>query len=363
LEVGIVGLPQSGKTTIFNAATRGKAQGTARPDRPTLGVAKVLDPRLQVLAGIEDSKKITPAEVTFLDLPAPPEGFGKSAGIGGEMLAHLQRVDALAVVVRAFEDPSVIHVLDRIDHLSDAESLLTELAFVDMAVIERRLSRLKESLRGAKTAERQVIEKESALLQRLLSGLEDEIGVADQQMSEDERKVVTGFGLLTTKPVVLVANLGESQIPQAGDIETALAEKFASGRVKTTAVFGMLEVDLASMDGEDEAEFRADMGLGESGLVKMVRASYDALGLITFFTVGPKETHAWPIRAGTNAKGGAGTIHSDLERGFIRSEIVGYDDYVEARSEAEAKRRGTLRQEGKSYVLKDGDIVHVLFNV
>jgi GTP-binding protein YchF len=358
-----VGLPQSGKTTVFNAATRGRAQATARPDRPNLGVAKVLDPRLDILAGLEGSKKITPAEVTYMDLPAPPEGFGKGAGIGGEMLTHLQRVDALAVVVRAFDDPSVPHVLDRIDHMADAETLLTELAFVDLSIIERRLSRLSASLKGAKTAERQSIERETALLQRLESGLENEIGVADQQMTPDERKAVSGFGLLTTKPVVLVANLGESQIEQVEKLETELAEKFAEGRVKTTGVFSLLEVDLASMNEDEESEFRADLGLGESGLKKMVRASYDALGLITFFTVGPTETHAWPIRTGTNAQTGAGTIHSDLERGFIRAEIIGYDEFIAAGSETEAKKRGTLRQEGKTYVLKDGDIVHVLFNV
>lgn len=358
-----MGLPQSGKTTVFNAATRGRAQATARPDRPNLGVAKVLDPRLDILAGLESSKKVTPAEVTYMDLPIPPEGFGKGAGIGGEMLTHLQRVDALAVVVRAFDDPSVPHVLDHIDHLADAETLLTELAFVDLSIIERRLSRLADSLKGAKTAERQSIERETALLQRLQAGLENEAGVADQQMTPDERKAVSGFGLLTTKPVVLVANLGESQIERVEQMETELAEKFAEGRVKTTAVFSLLEVDLASMEPDEESEFRADLGLGESGLVKMVRASYDALGLITFFTVGPKETHAWPIRTGTNAQAGAGTIHSDLERGFIRAEIIGYDHFVDAGSETEAKKRGTLRQEGKTYVLRDGDVVHVLFNV
>ncbi len=358
-----MGLPQSGKTTVFNAATRGQTQATARPDRPNLGVAKVLDPRLNVLGRLEGSKKITPAEVTYMDLPTPPDGFGKGAGIGGEMLTHLQRVDALAIVVRAFNDPSVPHILNRVNHLSDAESMLMELTFVDLAIIERRMSRLTDGLKGAKTTERRSIEQETALLKRLQAGLENEVGVADQQLTTEERKTVSGFGLLTTKPVVLVANLGESQIPAVGKVETELSDRFTAGRVKTTAVFGLLEVDLASMERDEEGEFRADLGLGESGLVKMVRASYDALGLITFFTVGQKETHAWPIRAGTDAHTGAGVIHTDMQRGFIRAEIVGYDDFVEAGDETEARRRGTLRQEGRSYVLKDGDVVHVLFNV
>lgn len=363
MEVGIVGLPQSGKTTIFNAATRGRVQAAVRADKPNLGVAKVLDPRLNVLAGLENSKKITPAEVTYVDLPTAPEGFGKGAGIAGEMLTHLQRADALAVVVRAFDDPSVPHVLDRIDHLSDADTMLTELAFVDLQIVERRLGRLADSLKGAKATDRQAIDRETALLQRLSAALEDGSGVGDQVLTPDERKAVAGFGLLTTKAVVLVANLGESQIEDADRIEAELTDRFSGGRVRTTTVFGRLEVDLASMEPDEEAEFRADLGLGESGLDKMVKASFDALGLVTFFTVGPTETHAWPVRAGTDAQTGAGTIHTDLQRGFIRAEIVGYGDFIEAGGETEARRRGSLRQEGKTYVLKDGDVVHVLFNV
>ena len=358
-----MGLPQSGKTTVFNAATRGRVQATTRPDRPNLGVAKVPDPHLQALAKLHESKKIVPAEVTYLDLPAPPEGFGKSAGIAGEMLTHLQRTDGIAVVVRAFEDPSVPHVLDRIDHIADAEAMLDDLAFVDLQIIERRMDRLTGSLKGAKTTERQAIEREITLLKRLSDALEDGTGVADQQMTSDERKAVVGFGLLTTKPVVLVANLGESQIEAAAELEAELTEKFAGGRVQVTTVFGQLEVELAAMEQKDEDEFRADLEVGDSGLEKMVRATYGALGLITFFTVGPKEAHAWPIRAGSDALGAAGTIHTDLERGFIRAEIIGYDDFIAAGSETEARRRGTLRQEGKTYVIQDGDVIHVLFNV
>ena len=363
MEVGIVGLPGSGKTTVFSAVTRGRTQAAPRPDRPSLGVAKVEDRRLYALARTEGSKRAVPAEVTYLDLPAAPDGFGKHAGIGGEMLTHLQRVDALAIVVRGFDDPSVPHVLDRVDAPGDAAAMLDELALVDMEIVERRLGRLGEGLKGAKAAERSNIEGERELLGRLAAGLDSGLGVGDAAMSTEQRKAVSGFGLLTAKPAVIVANLGDSQIGAADGMVSRLCESLPGSRVRATAVFGLLEVDLASMEPEEEMEFRLELGIGESGLAKMVRACFDALDLITFFTVGPKETHAWAVRAGTDARTGAGAIHSDMERGFIRAEVVPCDDFVAAGGEAGARRAGQMRQEGKGYVLRDGDVVHVLFNV
>ena len=363
LEVGIVGLPGSGKSSVFSAVTRGRTQASPRPDRPTLGVAKVADRRLDALARVGGSKRTVPAEVTYLDLPAAPDGFGRHAGIGGEMLTHLQRVDALAIVVRCFEDPSVPHVLDRVDAPADAAAMLDELALVDMEIIERRLGRLGEGLKGAKAAERSTMERERGLLGRLAAGLEDGHGAGDASMSAEERKAVSGFGLLTAKPVVIVANLGESQVGAADGLESRLCEGLPGSRKRATAVFGQLEVDLASMDPEEELEFRRELGIGESGMAKMVRACFEALDLITFFTVNPRETHAWAVRAGTDARTGAGAIHSDMERGFIRAEVATCDDFVGAGGEAGARREGRMRQEGKGYVLKDGDVVHVLFNV
>ena len=363
MEVGIVGLPSSGKTTVFSAVTRGRTQAAPRPDRPSLGVAKVEDRRLDALARIGGSKRAVPAEVTYLDLPAAPDGFGKHAGIGGEMLTHLQRVDALAIVVRGFDDPSVPHVLDRVDASGDVAAMLDELALVDMEIVERRLGRLGEGLKGAKATERSNMEREGELLGRLAADLESGLGVGDAAMSAEERKAVSGFGLLTAKPAVIVANLGESQIGAAEGLVTRLCESLPGSRMRVTTVFGQLEVDLASMDPEEEMEFRRELGIGESGMAKMVRACFDALKLITFFTVGPKEAHAWAVRSGTDARTGAGSIHSDMERGFIRAEVATCDEFVAAGGEAGARREGRMRQEGKGYALRDGDVVHVLFNV
>ncbi len=363
MEVGIVGLPSSGKTTVFSAVTRGRTQAAPRPDRPSLGVAKVEDRRLDSLARIGGSKRAVPAEVTYLDLPAAPNGFGKHAGIGGEMLTHLQRVDALAIVVRGFDDPSVPHVLDRVDASGDVAAMLDELALVDMEIVERRLGRLGEGLKGAKATERSNMEREGELLGRLAADLESGLGVGDAAMSAEERKAVSGFGLLTAKPAVIVANLGESHIGAAEGLVTRLCESLPGSRMRATAVFGQLEVDLASMDPEEEMEFRRELGMGESGMAKMVRACFDALELITFFTVGPKEAHAWAVRSGTDARTGAGSIHSDMERGFIRAEVATCDEFVAAGGEAGARREGRMRQEGKGYALRDGDVVHVLFNV
>ena len=363
MEVGIVGLPSSGKTTVFSAVTRGRTQAAPRPDRPSLGVAKVEDRRLEALARVGGSKRAVPAEVTYLDLPASPEGFGKHSGIGGEMLTHIQRVDALAIVVRGFDDPSVPHVLDRVDAAGDAAAMLDELALVDMEIVERRLGRIGAGLKGARAPERANMEREKDLLGRLAAGLEGGLGVGDAEMSAEERKAVSGFGLLTAKPAVIVANLGESQIGAADGFVTRLIEGLPGGRMRATALFGQLEVDLASMDPAEDLEFRSELGIGESGMAKMVRACFEALDLITFFTVGPKETHAWAVRAGTDARTGAGAIHSDMERGFIRAEVAACDEFVEAGGEAGARREGRMRQEGKGYVLSDGDVVHVLFNV
>ena len=363
MEVGIVGLPGSGKTTVFSAVTRGRTQAAPRPDRPSLGVAKVEDPRLDSLARVGGSKKAVPAEVTYLDLPAAPDGFGKHAGIGGEMLTHLQRVNALAIVVRGFDDPSIPHVLDRVDAPRDAAAMLDELALVDMEIVERRLGRLGQGLKGARAAERSNMERERELLGRLAAELESGLGVGDAAMSAEERKAVSGFGLLTAKPAVIVTNLGESQVGAAEELLARLFEGLSGSRMRATAGVGQLEVDLASMDPEEELEFRSELGIGESGMSKMVRACFDALDLITFFTVGPKETHAWAVRAGTDARTGAGAIHSDLERGFIRAEVATCEDFLAAGGEAGARREGRMRQEGKGYALRDGDVVHVLFNV
>ncbi len=363
MEVGIVGLPLSGKTTVFGAATAGRAPAATRPDRPAAGVARLADPRLGELARIGGSDRTVEAEVTYLDLPRAPEGFGRGAGIGGEMLTHLQRADALALVARAFPDPAVPHVLDRIDPAADTAAMLDELALVDMGIIERRLGRLAAGVKGARAAERAAMGRERGLLERLGAGLENGVRVGDAPMTAEERRGVSGFGLLTAKPLVAVANLDDSQVDGADSVVSAVAAALPAGRARAVGVFARAEVELAAMDPADAEELRAGLGMGEPGLARMVRACFDALDLITFFTVGPREARAWAVPDGTCAVDAAGAIHTDMARGFIRAEVASCEDFAASGGEAGARRRGLLRSEGRTYTVREGDVVHVLFNV
>jgi len=364
MEITIIGLPRSGKTTIFNAATRGSAQVATFANRMNLGAAKVPDDRLDVLNGIFNPKRKVNAEVTYADLPAAPEGLGKTQSIGGEYLNTLQRADAILMVARAFDDPSVPHVADSIDAFRDIDTLLFELTISDLDILERRLQRVSESFKGAKTAERDALNKEQEMLSRVKDSLEEGIHVRDQSLTEDELRLLSGFQMLTAKPLVVVVNVGEDQLDEIAAIEARLADEVQTARIRTTALCGKLEMELAQMDAEDEYEFRESLGVvGESGLSRVINLCYEALDLISFMTVGDEEVRAWPIERGTPAVKAAGKIHSDLERGFIRGEVVTYDNMVSCRTLAEARKNGVLRQEGKGYIVQDGDIMHVLFNV
>ena len=365
MQVGIVGLPRSGKTTVFNAATRGRVEvASYRPGgQPNVGVAKVPDARLQRLAEVYQPKRVVQAEVTYIDTPGAPEGLGESQGIAGEYLGSLQTADMLLLVARSFEDASVTHIYDRIDAVRDVGAMLDELTFSDLGILERRVARIAEGSKGAKPQERETLDKEHALLDRLKSGLEEGTAVRSQHRSDDEQRAIEGFQLLTAKPLVLVANIGEEQLAEAADIEARLASTFGGPQVCTAALCGRLEMELAQMDADDEQEFRDSLGAGESGLDSMVRLTQEAADLLTFFTGNPNEVHAWTVGRGTTAIEAAGRIHSDFERGFIRAEVVAFDGLAESGSVAEARRRGLLRQEGKAYVVHDGDVVNVLFNV
>ena len=363
MEVGIVGLPLSGKTTVFGAATAGRAPAATRPDRPSAGIARVADRRLGELARVGGSAGTVEAEITYLDLPRAPEGFGRSAGIGGEMLTHLQRADALAVVARAFDDPSVPHVLDRIDPAADAAVVGDELALVDMGIIERRLGRLAAGLKGARADERAAIGRERELLERLGAGLENGVRVAEAPMSADERRGVSGFGLLTQKPLVAVANLDDSQADASAAVVADVAAALSLDHGRAVGVFAGAEVELAAMDPGEAEELRTGLGLGESGLSAMARACFGALSLITFFTVGPREARAWAVRDGACALDAAAAIHTDMSRGFIRAEVATCEDFTASGGESGARRRGLLRSEGRTYRVRDGDVIHVLFNV
>ncbi len=363
MDITIIGLPSSGKTTIFNAVTRGAAEVASYANKPNLGVAKVPDERLVVLEGIYSPKRTVHAEVTYVDLPAAPEGFGESKGISGEYLNYLQRADALLIVARAFEDPAVPHVSDSIDPDRDVETMLYELAFADLEILDRRIARIKEGFKSAKTAERDALNKEQALLLKVKSELEEGAHIRDQELGADDLKTLIGFQLLTSKPIIVAANVGEDDLADLESVEKRLSERFAGPRVRVAALCGKLEMELAQMAPDDEADFRRSLEAGESGLSRMIRLSYEVLDLVTFLTVGEDEVRAWPITRGTPAVSAAGTIHTDLERGFIRGEVVAFDDLERCRSLAEARKQGVLRQEGRGYVVKDGDIMHVLFNV
>ena len=363
MEITIIGLPQSGKTTIFNSVTRGTAQVATFANRMNLGAAKVPDERLDVLNGIFSPKRKVNAEVTYADLPAAPEGLGKTQSIGGEYLNTLQRADAILMVARAFEDPAVPHVADTIDAFRDIETLLFELTISDLDILERRLERVADNFKGAKAAERDLLNKEQATLERISEELEGGVHVRDQSLTEDETRLLSGFQMLTAKPLIVVVNVGEDQLDDIPSIESRLADEVRTDRIRTAALCGKLEMELAQMD-DDEQDFRDSLGVvGESGLSRMINLCYEALDLISFLTVGDVEVRAWPIARGTSAVKAAGQIHTDMERGFIRGEVVTYENMVSCRTLAEARKSGVLRQEGKNYILQDGDIMHVLFNV
>jgi GTP-binding protein YchF len=364
LAIGIFGLPRTGKTSIFNAVTRGHAEtATFRTTgaQPNIGIAKVPDVRLQKLAEISKPKRIVPAEVEYIDIPASPDGMAK--GIGGEFLSLLQRCDSLLMVSRAFENASVAHVEDTIEPYRDAESLEMELMFSDLALLERREQRIGTQLRSAKVSERDALTKEQAIIAKIREQLEAEVPVREQELPAEARPLLENFQLLSGKPLMIVFNIDEDAVDRTDAIEVEMAAKINKPNVSTVALSGKLEMELAQMEPEEEAEFRESLGVGEPGLDRMIRVSYDLLGLISFLTTGPDETRAWTIRKGISAVDAAAKIHSDIQRGFIRAEIVGYEDLIRTGSIAEARKQGNFRTEGKTYIMQDGDVVNFLFNV
>ena len=361
MQVGIVGLPQSGKTTLFKAATRGKVQSGGKHDL-SRGIAKIDDSRLNLLSQIHESKKTTCAEVLYLDSPPLKEGFGKHVGIEGDLLGHLQACDELVVVTREFTNESVAHIHDTLDPSRDVVEFLMDLSFVDQGILERRLSKLSDSLKSTKTKDKEPIIKEQELLNRI-SGSLNEGKLAHQAINTtEEAKLIKGFGLLTTKPLIVAANIDENSLLSASDIENEIS-KAIGNHTKVISICAKLEAELSEMNPEDEMEFRNELNIKESGINRLVSDSYESLGLITFFTTGPDETRAWSIRNGTGAQVAAGQIHSDIQRGFIRAEIISYEELIESGNESKARSNGLLRQEGKNYTMQDGDVVNFLFNV
>jgi GTP-binding protein YchF len=365
MEIGIIGLPKSGKTTVFNALTRGKAQTDAYASAlaPNIGVVKVPDPRLETLTKILKPKRTVPAEVTYIDIAAPLKGFGKGEGPGGQFLAYLSKVDALAHVIRVFEDERLPHPEGSVNPGRDVGTMNMELAFSDLAIIERRMERLTASLKGAKPQEREAISREQTLLDKIKSALEADTPVREQTLSENESKLLENFQFLTAKPMLLLLNIGEKQIPEAGSLEDKFRSTYRSPNCEVAALCGKLEMELTQLDDVEAQEFRSALGVAESGLDRLIRLSYSLLGLISFFTTASGEVKAWTIRRNTTAQKAAGKIHTDMERGFIRAEVISHDDLIKCGSLAEARKHGLLRLEGKNYIVQDGDVVTILFNV
>ena len=364
-DVGILGLAQSGKTTVFNAVTRGTAQtGYGGTQGPNIGVVKVPDGRLDVLTEMYHPRKTTHADIRYLDFPAAGAAFGRGEGPGGQFLAEVRKTDVLIHVLRAFDEPQVPHPEGSVNPRRDMETLDLELQFADQALIERRIERLVAEMRSMKATERGAGERELALLQRLRDALDAGTPIRAVPLNEDEQRAIAGYRFLTQKPVLLLLNIGEDDVTRAEAIEAEFRQAIAAPDTEVAAFCGKLEMELAAMEPEEAQEYRGELGLAEeAGLDRAIRISYRLLGLISFLTAGEDEVRAWPVRAGSTAPQAAGKIHSDLERGFIRAEVIRYDDLVAAGSIAEAKKRGTVRLEGKSYVVQDGDVMNILFNV
>ncbi|MBI4282400.1 MAG: redox-regulated ATPase YchF [Chloroflexi bacterium] len=366
MEIGIVGLPKCGKTTVFNALSKGYADispSSVSATKPNLGVAKVQDPRLFPLEEMFHPQRTVPAEVRYIDFPKAPEGLTRSQGIAGEFLNLLQRADALLHVVRAFQDPSVPHIEGSVDPHRDLAAMNLELAFSDLSILERRAERLESELKGARAAERDAKLREHALLDRLKSELEREVPIREQQVSAEEARLMENFRFLTAKPMLIVWNIGEEDVAQAAELEEKLKVQYARPEVDVVTLCGKLEMELAEIDEVEAEEFRGAMSLQESGLHRVIRSSYGLLGLVSFFTVGPDEVKAWTIERDTPAVKAAGKIHSDIERGFIRAEVISYDHLTQCGSLAEGRKRGQLRLEGKTYRVQNGDVINFLFNV
>ena len=365
MKLGIVGLPNVGKSTLFNSLTKAGAESANYPFctiDPNVGVVAVPDERLNVLTKMYDSAKTTPAVIEFVDIAGLVKGASKGEGLGNQFLANIRETDAIVHVVRCFEDDDVIHVEGSVDPIRDIDTINVELIFADIEVLERRLAKQIRVARNDKTAA-----KEVDMLNRLKEHLESgKLAISFEPQDEDEEGYFKEYNLLTAKPVIFAANVAEDDMADDGagnDYVNRVREFAAENHSEVFTISAKMEEEIAELDDDEKAEFLADLGLSESGLDKLIRASYSLLGLISYLTAGPTESRAWTITKGTKAPQAAGKIHSDFERGFIKAEVIAYDDLISSGSMAAAKEKGLVRQEGKEYVMKDGDVVLFKFNV
>ena len=365
MKLGIVGLPNVGKSTLFNSLTKAGAESANYPFctiDPNVGIVTVPDERLKKLGDLYHSKKVTPAVIEFVDIAGLVKGASKGEGLGNQFLSNIREVDAIVHVVRCFEDTNIVHVDGNINPVRDIETINLELVFSDIEILERRIAKTSKGARMDKT-----LAKELKLLERIKAHLEDgQLAKTFELEDEDEEEWFKGYNLLTAKPVIYAANVSEDDLADDGANNSFVQEVRENAEKEGCEVFvicAQIEQEIAELDDEEKAMFLEELGLKESGLEKLIKASYSLLGLISYLTSGEDETRAWTIKKGTKAPQAAGKIHTDFERGFIRAEVVNYQDLLECGSIAAAKEKGLVGLEGKEYVVKDGDVILFRFNV